>query len=71
MRDRRQENGKTEDKKTTGFTGWETGVMGIMRIMGIMHIIESSPAQRDSGDNMRGDLPPVVYNIWSARSTKY
>ncbi len=27
--------------------------------------------QRDSGDNMRGDLPPVVYNIWSAQSTKY
>ena len=32
---------------------------------------QNSPAQRDSGDNMRGDLPPVVYNIWSAQSTKY
>ena len=32
---------------------------------------KTSPAQRDSGDNMRGDLPPVVYNIWSAQSTKY
>jgi hypothetical protein len=32
---------------------------------------ENTPAQTDSGDNMRGDLPPVVYNIWSAQSTKY
>jgi hypothetical protein len=32
---------------------------------------ENSLPQRHSKDNMRGDLPPVVYNIWSAQSTKY
>ena len=34
-------------------------------------VFKIPPAQADSGDNMRGDLPPVVYNIWSAQSTKY
>jgi len=47
------------------------GVIGVMGLMGRKHIIKNSPAQRDSKDNMRGDLPPVVYNIWSAQSTKY
>jgi hypothetical protein len=28
--------------------------------------LENTLPQTDSKDNMRGDLPPVVYNIWSA-----
>ena len=47
------------------------GPMGPIGLMGQKPVIENCPAQHDSGDNMRGDLPPVVYNIWSAQSTKY
>ena len=36
-----------------------------------MSEMQNSLPQRHSKDNMRGDLPPVVYNIWSAQSTKY
>ena len=74
-----QRHSKMSNGRLSGlFCRWQGGRLSenssAQRGSGISNLkaeSENSPAKRDYGDNMRGDLPPVVYNIWSAQSTKY